>query len=388
MIKALRLVIAALALLTVVASCSKEEPVPVNGLTLNRTMLTLAVGMSKTLDIAVTPDNAADKTVTWTSSNPEVASIDNGVVTALAEGTAIIIAFTPSGKTATCAVTVKSQFLSIEFTGTPVDNSWEATVRTIRFGITAKSFVVDWGDGSIEEYNNFDRDFAAHIYENRAEYTVRILRAEEVSYFRCDNQRLTALEIINCPSLTELYCYNNHLSILDANNCTTLTELYCSNNQLSALNIGDCTALELLFCGGNKLSALDVSGCTALEKLRCSDNQLSVLDVSGYVALKELWCANNQLSTLNISSCTALEWLWCSDNQLSVLDVSGCAALNLLRCETNQLSATALNDVFTGLPDHSDNYSGSIYIRNNPGSETSDLSIAINKNWKINPLYF
>ena len=66
------------------------------------------MGKTLTLTATVTPDNATDKTVAWTSSNDAVATVDaNGVVTAKAEGTATITA-TADGKTATCTVTVKA----------------------------------------------------------------------------------------------------------------------------------------------------------------------------------------------------------------------------------------------------------------------------------------
>ena len=70
----------------------------------NRTPNTL------TLTATVAPDNATDKTVTWTSSNPSVATVENGVVTALACGTAVITATAAdgSGASASCTVTVSS----------------------------------------------------------------------------------------------------------------------------------------------------------------------------------------------------------------------------------------------------------------------------------------
>ena len=70
----------------------------------NRTPNTL------TLTATVAPDNATDKTVTWTSSNPSVATVENGVVTAVACGTAVITATAAdgSGASASCTVTVSS----------------------------------------------------------------------------------------------------------------------------------------------------------------------------------------------------------------------------------------------------------------------------------------
>ena len=82
--------------------------VPVTGVTLNKTSTSLYVGDTETLTATVAPDNATDKDVTWTSSDSAVATVDqNGLVTALARGTAVITATTADGgKTASCTVTV------------------------------------------------------------------------------------------------------------------------------------------------------------------------------------------------------------------------------------------------------------------------------------------
>ena len=74
---------------------------------LNQTTLTLEVGKSQTLTATISPDRAENKTVVWTSSNPAVASVVNGLVTALSQGTTTITATTIDGnKTASCEIKV------------------------------------------------------------------------------------------------------------------------------------------------------------------------------------------------------------------------------------------------------------------------------------------
>jgi len=81
--------------------------VAVTNVTLNQSSLSLTVGGSATLTAAVMPDNATNKNVTWSSSNANVAGVNNGVVTAVEPGTAAITVTTADGgRTATCAVTV------------------------------------------------------------------------------------------------------------------------------------------------------------------------------------------------------------------------------------------------------------------------------------------
>ncbi len=80
------------------------------GVTLNKTELSLTVGSSEQLTATVAPAEADNKSVTWTSSNPAVATVDaSGNVTAVGTGTATITVTTADGgKTATCTVTVRS----------------------------------------------------------------------------------------------------------------------------------------------------------------------------------------------------------------------------------------------------------------------------------------
>jgi hypothetical protein len=81
---------------------------PVTGISLNEKELFLFSGEAKTLIATVYPDNATNKTVTWTSSNPSVATVNaNGLVTAIADGKATIAATTQDGyKIAECDVIV------------------------------------------------------------------------------------------------------------------------------------------------------------------------------------------------------------------------------------------------------------------------------------------
>lgn len=80
----------------------------VTSVSLNKDSLTLDVGGTATLTATITPSNATNQNVTWSSDNESVATVDtNGKVTAVAPGTATITVTTvDGGKTATCAVTV------------------------------------------------------------------------------------------------------------------------------------------------------------------------------------------------------------------------------------------------------------------------------------------
>lgn len=85
-----------------------SSDIPVESITLNKEVMELDLNgtTTETLIATVLPADATDPTVTWESDKPEIATVDGGKVTAVAEGEAKITA-TAGGKTATCKVTVK-----------------------------------------------------------------------------------------------------------------------------------------------------------------------------------------------------------------------------------------------------------------------------------------
>ena len=96
---------------------------PVQSVGLNKTELALEVGKTGTLEAIVEPSDATNKNVTWSSSNSEVATVDNGVVTAVSAGEAIITVTTEDGaKTATCKVTVNAP-QTVPVTGVTLDKA-------------------------------------------------------------------------------------------------------------------------------------------------------------------------------------------------------------------------------------------------------------------------
>ena len=81
--------------------------IAVSGIKLDKKTVELGINDSIILSPTIEPEDATDKSITWTSSKPGVAKVVNGKITGISEGTAVIIAKTNSGaKTASCTVTV------------------------------------------------------------------------------------------------------------------------------------------------------------------------------------------------------------------------------------------------------------------------------------------
>ena len=106
------------------ASCAvtvKAKVIPVQGVSIDKASITMAVGDTQTLTATVTPLTATDKSVTWSSGNTSVATVSStGVVTAKGVGTATITVTTnDGGKTAMCSVIV----IPVAVTGVTLNKS-------------------------------------------------------------------------------------------------------------------------------------------------------------------------------------------------------------------------------------------------------------------------
>lgn len=95
----------------------------VTGVKLNESEKSIQVGDSFTLTATVLPEDARDKTVTWSSDKESVATVKDGVVTAVSPGTAIIKVTAGAGAfSATCSVTVEERIIEITEISYPEDN--------------------------------------------------------------------------------------------------------------------------------------------------------------------------------------------------------------------------------------------------------------------------
>lgn len=99
------------------------QTVPVTGVSLNASAGELTIGGGVTLTATVSPEDATNQAVTWSSSAPTVASVTNGVVTALAAGSAVITVTTvDGGHTANYNLTVKAAAVDLIATYGAIDN--------------------------------------------------------------------------------------------------------------------------------------------------------------------------------------------------------------------------------------------------------------------------
>ncbi|MDY3940351.1 MAG: Ig-like domain-containing protein, partial [Spirochaetia bacterium] len=377
----------AMMILTMFLYGCEPEPVPVTGISLDTTELSLAVGESADLKVTVEPADATEKTVTWNAEPAGIVKVTPGkdgcfTLRGLNSGNAVF-GVTAGDRTADCIVSVSSLRLNRTAASLLFDETVDLTALV---SADAAEQTVSWsaepaGAVELDFEGNFctvipvdngtvtvtasagpakavctinsrvfvDDAFVAAVGEQCAtwkkESNGRVKLTPEnreamkaVTNLNLNGKGLTDLSDIEWfTGLTDLFCDNNPLTELDVSNCTALTELDCQDNQLTALDVSANTALTELDCRVNQLISLNVSGCTVLTILDCRINQLTELDVSANTALTALECSNNQLTALDVSNCTVLTGLGCGDNHLAELDVSDCTALTTLECSNNQL---------------------------------------------------
>lgn len=136
------------------ATCVVTVLIPVESVSLDRTSITIEEGQSLTLIATVKPDDATDKSISWSSSSETVAKVDqNGKVTAVQEGSATITA-KAGDKEAICKVSVQKKVIAVESvtldktTATLEEGQSLTLVATVKPG-NATNKTVSWSSSNV-----------------------------------------------------------------------------------------------------------------------------------------------------------------------------------------------------------------------------------------------
>ena len=390
------LTIVAVIMTAIFAACTADITTIPMGVRLNHSSVRMMPGDTLTLIADVMPDEAAIKTVTWNSSNPNVATIVDGVVNAIAEGSAFISVTTNSGqKLATCELSVVYPVSSVMLDQTmsvlPIGKSAKLTATVFPYDAPNKSVIWESSAPDVAEVNEYGivtaktdgtaiitvitevgfRIATCTLSVSSENYISMIWQPyENASIFMAGSGTVdidwgdgSAKETITLSAVGLYYShsYSSTLQlpcivIINSNN--NITHFNCAYRRLTSLDVSNNTALTILECSNNQLISLDVSNNIELTNLSCTNNQLASLDVSNNIKLTNLYCINNPLTSLdvsntklrdlnvyNISSLTSLDVsnnadlneLNCRNNRLTSLDVSTNTALTILNCSDNQL---------------------------------------------------
>ena len=161
-------VLAAVFGLSLFAACAPQE-IAAESVTLSSAELSLKVGETETLTATVLPEDATEKTVTWSSSEAAVVSVEDGTVTALAEGEAVITA--ACGEvSAVCSVTVTPAYAPV------TQEEWEAAFSfddRDDYGVVARLIVPEEG---------IDQDIIRYVRTGGLEYLWSGIEGEVEGY--------------------------------------------------------------------------------------------------------------------------------------------------------------------------------------------------------------
>lgn len=191
-----------------------DSTVHVSGVSLNKNSTTITVGATETLTPTISPSNATNKNVTWTSSNTGVATVSNGVVTAKAIGNTTITVTTVDGSyTATCTVTVNESTA-------PTDSTQYSLITSVEELETGKSYLIASGtSGTVKtmsilssENNRPVVDLTASnnkLTRGSSALSVTLGGSDGAYTFKTDNYGGTA-GYLNATNTTN----NNHLKVI------------------------------------------------------------------------------------------------------------------------------------------------------------------------------
>ena len=156
--------------------------------------------------------------------------------------------------------------------------------------------------------NISDENFRNHLYKN--------------GYIDYDNENNTYITKKG-NELTMLDCSNLELkSLKGIEHFKNLEILKCQNNKLTKLNLNNNTKLRILECYQNEIKNINIKGCPELTVIICSDNPLQNVDLRYNTKLQEFTCLSGKLSSINTSNNTDLRILVVSQNRIKSVDVS------------------------------------------------------------------
>ena len=119
----------------------KNNDVKILTIKMNVSIINLNINGSSQLSVSITPKNATDKKIVWSSANRDIAEVDsNGKVTAKKEGTTVIMARTSNGMVAKCTVVVSSGKTT---KGPIIVDEQEETLNVLKDGLDIITSVIN-----------------------------------------------------------------------------------------------------------------------------------------------------------------------------------------------------------------------------------------------------
>ena len=262
--------------------CNYDRTVKVSSILLNNSSLTLEIGETYTLVATVLPRNATNTNIIWSTSSSDVIKVNNGNITAVGSGTAIVTA-SIDNISATCSVTVNDPYK--EYTFKTIGN----TCTLVAYTGTATTVEIP------SEYNNKpvtaigEKAFydCAQITKIILPDTIKEIGVEAFGYCISLTEiqipaciRLREMAFVGCTSLSEITLPNGLVSIgaFPFSQCSSLKTVNIMSGTIPNNVFQGNTFVKEIFLGTDVTAVAQNAflGCTALEKLtmpRVDENQ-------------------------------------------------------------------------------------------------------------------
>ena len=286
------------------AVCAVTVTVPVASISLDKAALSLEVGESAQLTATVSPADATDRNVIWTSSDESVAKVSDGKVTAVKSGKATITAKC-GDKTAKCSVSVAVTNIESIISYTTINGE-------------SVDMVVSGYDNKGKELLGMQKenDNGWEVLYNNEVYSIRLKSSSANLRSITVNQPVTLTScVLGCPNLVKIDFGLSNVSIKGTLNisCPKISFLDVSSFDTSRL-----TTMSRIFSGCYSLSSIDVS----------SWNTSNVSNMSGmFQQCKSLQSLD--LSNWNTTFLTDVSDMFFGCDQLKVLNLSGWNTVNI-----------------------------------------------------------
>ena len=276
------------------ASCLITVEVPVESVSLSQTSVELIECDAILLTATIEPADYTEEVI-WSSSDTQVANVNNnGMVSAVAPGNAVITV-TAGSKKAQCDVVVKANYIpaqtiTISKQNLELDKGDSYTLTATVFPQNYSLGKVSWSSSApsvasvdsngvitAKETGTATITASADDVSQSCQVTVKIDGIIiDVTNFPDDNFREYVSE-----------CDTNSNGYLSEEEIDSVTGMYIQGKNIQNLKgIEYFTGLKTLSCGSNKLSNLDVSKCVNLESLSCGNNPLIALNIGNSSKIK------------------------------------------------------------------------------------------------------
>ncbi|MBQ8546335.1 MAG: leucine-rich repeat protein [Clostridia bacterium] len=226
----------------VTVKAKAPDTIDVTAIVLSQSSVTLEVGSAQNIVATVSPSNATDKTVTWTSSNSDVATVNNGVVSAVGVGTATITAGSSNGLQAICEVTVEEATHGLVF----VENEDGYMISGYTGNATALEIPSTYKNKAVNSIGNSAFKGCTSLKTVTIPESVTAIGAS--AFNSCSNLKsvnipsdVTVIEnyvFYNCSSLESIIIPENITKIGNCAfmSCVSLTEIYYNAKAIDNLS--------------------------------------------------------------------------------------------------------------------------------------------------------